>query len=90
MPFRGGLGGGVGGSVLCLGEPGVDSSVVDAVLSSIEGCGATELVSSGGVEMTPRAPSCSARRVDNVSLVSSMRGECRRREEIKEEIPQLR
>lgn len=59
MPFRGGLGGGVGGSVLCLGEPGVDSSVVDAVLSSIEGCGATELVSSGGVEMTPRAPSCS-------------------------------
>lgn len=76
--------------MLCLGEPGVDSSVVDAVVSSIEGCGSMELVSSGGVEMTPRAPSCSGRRVENVSLVSLMREKCKRTEEIKEEIPQLR
>lgn len=59
VPFRGGLGGGEGGSVFCLREPRMDSLVVEAVGGSAEGCESKDLVTFGGVEMTPRALSCS-------------------------------
>lgn len=57
--FRGDLGGGVGGSLSCLGEPGLDSLGIGAAGGSVKGFGSTGSVSFGGMEMTPSAPSCS-------------------------------
>lgn len=53
--------------MLFLGVLGVDLLDVGVVGGSVNGCEPTDLVGFGGVEMTPRTPSCSE--VERVSLV---------------------
>lgn len=67
--------------MLFLGVLGVDTLVVGVVGGSAEGCEPTDLVGLGGVEMTPRTPSCSE--AERVSLLSWKGEECKRKEEIK-------